>query len=69
MTNTKSFKSTPVFAVIVLVCIAMISGILLSILSDVLYVSPEEKTQRALAKVGLESVPTLGISPERWNPA
>ena len=55
MTNTKSFKSTPVFAVIVLVCIALISGVILSILSDVLYVSPEEKTSRDLAKVYSES--------------
>ena len=47
----KSFKSTPVFAVIVLVCIALMSGVILSILSDVLYVSDEEKTNRALAKV------------------
>ena len=42
---------TPVFAVIVLVCIALMSGVILSILSDVLYVSDEEKTNRALAKV------------------
>ena len=41
----KSFKSTPVFAVIVLVCIALMSGVILSILSDVLYVSDEEKTK------------------------
>ena len=47
----KSFKSTPVFAVIVLVCIALLSGVILSVLSDVLYVSDEEKTNRALAKV------------------
>ena len=51
----KSFKSTPVFAVIVLVCIALLSGVILSVLSDVLYVSPEEKTERDLAKVYSES--------------
>ena len=51
----KSFKQTPVFAVIVLVCIALLSGVILSVLSDVLYVSPEEKTARDLAKVYSES--------------
>ncbi len=40
-----------IIAVIVLVVIALISGALLSILNDVLYVSDEERTARALAKV------------------
>lgn len=52
MTSAKqSFKSTPFFAVLVLVIIAMVSGVILSVLSDVLYVSDEERTNRALAKV------------------
>ena len=40
-----------IIAVIVLVAIALISGALLAILNDVLYVSDEERTARALAKV------------------
>ena len=56
MTSAKqSFKSTPFFAVLVLVIIALVSGVILSVLSDVLYVSPEEKTARDLAKVYSES--------------
>jgi len=52
MTNTKSsFKSTPFFAVLVLVVIALVSGVILSVLSDVLYVTDEERTNRDLAKV------------------
>ncbi|MBR2302663.1 MAG: hypothetical protein IKA42_02570 [Clostridia bacterium] len=52
MTITKkSFKSTPFFAVLILVIIALSSGLILSVLSDVLYVSDEEKTNRDLAKV------------------
>ncbi len=52
MTNAKkSFKSTPFFAVLVLIVIAMVSGVILSVLSDVLYVTDEERTNRDLAKV------------------
>ena len=51
-----------IIAVIVLVAIALISGALLSILNDVLYVSDEERTARALAKVySSESYDTLDI--------
>lgn len=40
-----------IIAVLVLVIIALVSGALLAILNDVLFVSAEERTARALAKV------------------
>ena len=52
MTSAKqSFKSTPFYAVLLLVIIGLVSGLILSVLSDVLYVSDEERTNRDLAKV------------------
>jgi len=51
MANTKSFKSTPYFAVIVLTVIALISGLLLSVLSDVLFVDETERIKRDIANL------------------
>lgn len=53
MTQAKSKKSLnpSVLAVLVLVVIALVSGGLLAILNDLLYVSDEERTARSLNKV------------------
>ena len=53
MTQVKSKKSLnpSVLAVLVLVVIALVSGGLLAILNDLLYVSEEERTNRSLNKV------------------
>lgn len=53
MTQVKSKKSLnpSVLAVLVLVVIALVSGGLLAILNDLLYVSDEERTARSLNKV------------------
>lgn len=53
MTQAKSKKSLnpSVLAVLVLVVIALVSGGLLAILNDLLYVSDEERTNRSLNKV------------------
>lgn len=53
MTQVKSKKSLnpSVLAVLVLVVIALVSGGLLAILNDLLYVSDEERTNRSLNKV------------------
>ena len=53
MTQAKSKKSLnpSVLAVLVLVVIALVSGGLLAILNDLLYVSEEERTNRSLNKV------------------
>lgn len=53
MTQTKSKKSLnpSVLAVLVLVVIALVSGGVLAILNDLLYVSDEERTNRSLNKV------------------
>lgn len=54
-----------IIAVIVLVVIALISGALLSILQDVLFVSNEERTARALKKVyASESYTDIEINAE-----
>lgn len=51
----KFLKNASVKAVLVLLCIALISGGLLSILNDLLYVSDEEIQSRALSKVYTKS--------------
>lgn len=51
MTVKQFLKSKAFQAILVLLCIALVSGGLLSILNDVLYISPNEKTQRAIKKV------------------
>lgn len=53
MTHAKSKKSLnpSVLAVLVLVVIALVSGGLLAILNDLLFVSEEERTNRSLNKV------------------
>lgn len=51
----KFLKNSSVKAIVVLLCIALISGGLLSILNDVLYVSDEEKQSRALSKIYTKS--------------
>ena len=45
------FKSTWFKCVAALLCIILFSGVSISVLSDVLYVSPEERTNRALTKI------------------
>lgn len=47
----KFFKSTWFKCIAVLLGIILFSGVSISILSDVLYVSPKERTDRALAKI------------------
>lgn len=51
MTVKQFFKSQAFKCIIVLVCIAMVAGGLLAILNDLLSVSEEERTQRAIEKV------------------
>ncbi|NCA92732.1 hypothetical protein EOM82_05715 [bacterium] len=51
MTLKQFLKSQTFRCVIVLLCIALVAGGLLSILNDVLYVSDEERTKRAIKKV------------------
>lgn len=51
MTVKQFLKSKAFQAILVLLCIALVSGGLLSILNDVLYISPDEKTQRAIKEV------------------
>lgn len=51
MTVKQFFKSQAFKCIIVLVCIAMVAGGLLAILNDLLAVSEEERTQRAIEKV------------------
>ena len=53
MTQAKSKKSLnpSILAVLVLVVIALVSGGLLAILNDLLFVSEEERTNRSLNKV------------------
>ena len=51
MTVKQFFKSQAFKCIIVLLVIALISGGLLAILNDVLYVSEEERTMRAIEKV------------------
>lgn len=45
------FKSTWFKCVTILLAISLIAGGLLSVLNDILYVSPEERTGRALTKI------------------
>lgn len=45
------FKSTWFKCVAVLLCIILFSGVSISVLSDLLFVSPEERTNRALTKI------------------
>lgn len=49
--NRKKSINPSVIAVIVLLAIALVSGLLLSVLNDILYVSDEERTARDLSKV------------------
>ena len=49
--NRKKSINPSVIAVIVLLAIALVSGLLLSVLNDVLYISDEERTARDLSKV------------------
>lgn len=51
MTVKQFFKSTAFKCILVLTCIALVAGGLLAILNDVLYISPEERTQRAIKKI------------------
>lgn len=51
MTVKQFFKSQAFKCIIVLLCIALVAGGLLAILNDVLAVSDEERTQRAIEKV------------------
>ncbi len=51
MTAKQFFKSTAFKCILVLTCIALVAGGLLAILNDVLYISPEERTQRAIKKI------------------
>jgi Na+-translocating ferredoxin:NAD+ oxidoreductase RnfG subunit len=45
------FKSTWFKCVAVLLCIILFSGVSISVLSDLLFVSPDERTDRALMKI------------------
>ena len=47
----KFFKSTTFKCVSVLLAIILVSGLSIAILSDLLFVSPEERTSRALEKI------------------
>lgn len=49
--NRKKSVNPSVIAVIVLLAIALVSGFLLSVLNDILYISDEERTARDLSKV------------------
>ena len=49
--NRKKSINPSVIAVIVLLAIALVSGLLLSVLNDILYISDEERTARDLSKV------------------
>lgn len=49
--NRKKSVNPSVIAVIVLLAIALVSGLLLSVLNDILYISDEERTARDLSKV------------------
>lgn len=51
MKQNNFFKSTAFKSIIVLLCIAVIAGGLLAILNDLLYVSDEERTQRAIKSI------------------
>lgn len=51
MTVKQFLKSKAFRAILVLLCIALVSGALLAILNDVLYISDTERTQRAIKKV------------------
>lgn len=51
MTVKEFFKSKSFKCIVVLVCIAVISGGLLAILNDLLYVSDDERTARAIKTI------------------
>ena len=51
MTVKQFFKSKTFRCIVVLLCIALVSGALLSIMNDVLYVSAEERVQRTIKKI------------------
>lgn len=51
MTVKEFFKSKSFKCIVVLVCIAVISGGLLAVLNDLLYVSDEERTARAIKAI------------------
>ena len=51
MTAKQFFTSNAFKCIIVLTCIALISGGLLAILNDVLYISEEERTKQAIKKI------------------
>ena len=51
MTVKQFFKSETFKCLVVLLCIALVSGGLLSILNDVLYISDEERTMRAIQSI------------------
>lgn len=55
----KFFKSLAFKCTAVLLAISCVSGGLLALLNDLLYVSPEERTSRALAKIYTENVVVL----------
>jgi len=66
MTQAKSsFKSTPFFAVMILVIIALASGLILSVLSDVLFIDENERIKRDIANLyQAESVVKLELQDE-----
>ena len=49
-------KSNTFKSIIVLMCIALVAGGLLAILSDVLYVSDKERTERAIQNIYGEKI-------------
>ena len=51
MTVKQFFKSETFKCLVVLLCIALVSGGLLSILNDVLYITDEERTMRAIQSI------------------
>lgn len=55
------FKSNAFKSVVVLLVIALVSGILLSVFNDVLYVSAEERLARTLSKIYGQSVDTSKV--------
>ena len=64
----KFFNSVWVKCISCLLLIIMISGGLLSVISDLLYVSPEERTGRAIKKIYGEEMPYTEIYNEEKDP-
>ncbi len=64
MTVKQFLKSKTFRCILVLLCIALVSGGLLSILNDVLFVSDEEKTMRAIKAVYGQAMEFTDLSEE-----